>query len=303
MNKLKSLVTIVIISTCIVVGYNLFHIKIQTNPPSKNSNIENKIKSDIKVQKSTLENTPIDDINKNNSSRSSNFSGSNTLINDNRGIPVLYYHSVNPNSTNEVIITPSLLKEHLSYLKSEGYISLTISEVQNYLINNEAIPEKSILITFDDGYMDNYEYAFPILKELNLKATIFCITNALDGSYYLSKDAIKEMSDYGIDIQSHTVNHPNLDKLSYDDQLKEMIDSKNTLEELTGKEIYSIAYPFGDFNSDTIKAAKEAGYILGFTTNRGLSDRDDNALKLDRIYVSSNYDINTFKTILKETEK
>ncbi|MBE6071477.1 MAG: polysaccharide deacetylase family protein [Clostridium butyricum] len=303
MNKLKSLIILIILSLCIIIGYNLFNLKIEKNNNLKDSSIENELRTDLNIQKSNVENTPIDNLTKTDSNISSGSSESNTLINDNRGIPVLYYHSVNPNSTNEVIITPSLLREHLSYLKNEGYISLTISDVQNYLINNKPIPEKSILITFDDGYMDNYYYAFPILKELNLNATIFCITNVLDGSYYLSEDAIKEMSDYGLDIQSHTVSHPNLDKLSYADQLNEMINSKKTLEKLTGKDVYSIAYPFGDFNSDTVKAAKEAGYTLGFTTNRGLSDRDDNPLKLDRIYVSSNYDLNAFKTIFKETKK
>lgn len=225
------------------------------------------------------------------------------LINDNRGVPVLYYHSVQESANNEVTITPKALKEQLKYIKDQGYITLTINQLENYLLHNSPIPQKSIVITFDDGYMDNYSNAFPILKDLNMTATIFCITSDLDGSYYLSKDAITEMSKYGIDIESHTVNHEKLDKLSYDEQLKELKESKETLESTTGKEITSIAYPFGNFNDDTIKASKAAGYTLGFTTNRGLSDRDDNPLKLDRIYISSNYDINTFKEVLSETKK
>ena len=111
------------------------------------------------------------------------------------------------------------------------------------------------------------------------------------------------MSNYGIDIESHTVNHPKLNELTYDEQLSELIDSKKTLESITGKKIESIAYPFGDFNDNSIKAAKDAGYTLGFTTKKGLSDRDDNPLKLDRIYVSSNYDMNKFKEILNTTKK
>ena len=216
---------------------------------------------------------------------------------------MLYYHSITEPANNEVTLAPKNLKAQLKYIKDQGYITLTMNELRNYLLNNSPIPEKSIVITFDDGYMDNYINAFPILKELHMDATIFCITSDLDGSYYLSKEAIKEMSDYGIDIESHTVNHPKLDKLTYEEQLAELKDSKKTLESITGKPINSIAYPFGDFNDDSIKAVKNAGYTLAFTTHRGLADRIDNPLKLDRIYISSTYDINTFKEVLTKTKK
>lgn len=225
------------------------------------------------------------------------------LINDNRGIPVLYYHSVKESADNEVTITPKILRTQLKYIHDQGYVTLTTSDLKAYILNDSPIPEKSILITFDDGYMDNYYSAFPILKDFNMVATIFCITSDLDGSYYLSKEAIREMSSYGIDIESHTVNHPHLNKMTYDKQLEELLESKKTLEEITGKEINSIAYPFGDFNNDSIKAAKDAGYTLGFTTKLGLSDRSDNPLTLDRIYINSKYDMNTFKEILNKTKK
>ena len=225
------------------------------------------------------------------------------LTSDNIGIPVLYYHSVNKNADNEVTITPSSLEEQLNYINDNNYVTITMKELYEHLKNKKPIPEKSILITFDDGYMNNYTEAFPILKKLNMKATIFCVGNSLDGSYYLSEEAIKEMSDYGIDIQCHTVNHVHLNTLSYNEQLSELKRSKEILEKITGREILSVAYPFGDYNSDTIKAVKEAGYKLAFTTNLGLADRDDNIYELDRIYISSNYDMDTFKKLLINTKK
>ena len=219
------------------------------------------------------------------------------------GVPVLYYHSVDQNADNEVTITPEMLEKQLKYINDNKFTTITIRELYDYLKNNKPIPEKSIVITFDDGYMNSYTEAFPILKDLNMKATIFCVGNSLDGSYYLSHEAIKEMSDYGIDIESHTVNHVHLDTLSYDEQLLELKKSKEILENITGKEVLSIAYPFGDYNTDTVKAAKQAGYSLGFTTNLGLSDRSDNIFELDRIYISSNYDMNTFKALINNTSK
>lgn len=227
-----------------------------------------------------------------------------TLVNDNRGIPVLYYHSVKPSEANEVIISPDRLRKELQFIKDSGYTSLTISEFNDYIINEKPIPEKSILITFDDGYMDNYTNAFPILKELDMKATIFVITSVIDdGSYYLSSERIKEMSDYGIDIESHTATHSHLNQLTYEEQLKELKDSKEKIESITGKKVLSVAYPYGDLDENSIKAVKEAGYSLAFTTNLGYSDREDDPFKLDRIYVSSRYSMDTFKNQLTNIKK
>lgn len=226
-----------------------------------------------------------------------------TLTDENIGIPVLYYHSVDPSEANEVIISPDKLKEQLTYIKDSGYTTLTMKEVYDYILNNKPIPEKSILITFDDGYMDNYVNAFPILKELDMKATIFVIANGIDDGYYMSSEQLKEMSDYGIDIESHTFSHGHLDTMSYEEQLQELKSSKEIIEGITGKTVLSVAYPFGDYNEDSIRASRDAGYALSFTTNRGLADRDDNPLSLDRIYVSSYYTMDEFKERLKNTQK
>jgi peptidoglycan/xylan/chitin deacetylase (PgdA/CDA1 family) len=280
----------------------------ENNSEDNNINITNTNINDEIIASDDIDNTKQNE-SKDNSVTNQNVTSFNksepirNLINDNRGIPVLYYHSVKESADNEVTISPEMLKTELKYIHDQGYITVTISELKAYILNDSPILDKSILITFDDGYMDNYYSAFPILKEFNMTATIFCITSELDGSYYLSKEAIREMSAYGIDIESHTVTHPRLNKMNYDKQLSELVDSKKTLEEITGKEINSIAYPFGDFNDDSVKAAKEAGYTLGFTTKLGLSDRSDNPLTLDRIYISSKYDMNTFKELLNKTKK
>lgn len=225
------------------------------------------------------------------------------LVNENIGVPVLYYHSVQQTEDNEVTISPQKLRNELKYIKDSGYTTITMRELQDHLLNNSPIPEKSIVITFDDGYMNNYTNAFPILKDLDMKATIFCITFKLDGQYYLSEHAIKEMSNYGIDIESHTAGHPDLTTMTYEQQLSEFKESKETLEAITGKPVTAVAYPYGNYNADSMKAAKDAGFNLGFTTNLGLADRDDNPFSLNRIYVNSNYTMDTFKNLLSNTKK
>lgn len=224
------------------------------------------------------------------------------LINDNRGVPVLYYHSIDPSESNEVILSPQKLKAQLQYIKDSGYTTLTMTELNDYISKHTPIPEKSIVITFDDGYKDNYTNAFPILKELDMKATIFVITSVIDDGYYLSKNEIKELSDYGIDIQSHTVKHLHLNTLSYEEQLQELKTSKETLEAITNKPVISVAYPFGDHDENTLKAAKASGYNLGFLTDKGLAKPTSQSISLNRIYVSSAYSMDTFKERLLNTK-
>jgi peptidoglycan/xylan/chitin deacetylase (PgdA/CDA1 family) len=226
-----------------------------------------------------------------------------TLTNEDIGVPVLYYHSVNPSEANEVTISPTKLKEQLQFVKDSGYTTLTMAQFNDYIANSKPIPVKSILITFDDGYMDNYTNAFPILKELGMNATIFVITSGIDDGYYLSTAQIKEMSDYGIDIQSHTSGHYYLNQLTYDKQLTELKTSKAKIEGITNKPVTSVAYPFGASNANTEKAVKEAGYTIAFTTKSGLANRTDTAIKLDRVYINSKFDLNTFKDRLLNTKK
>jgi peptidoglycan/xylan/chitin deacetylase (PgdA/CDA1 family) len=227
------------------------------------------------------------------------------LINDNRGVPVICYHSIgkDPTGKSPIIISTEKFRQHLQTIKDDGYTTLTMAELNDYLFKDKPIPEKSVVLTFDDGYIDNYTNAFPILKEFNMNATIFIISTYLDGGTYLSPNQVKEMSDYGIDIESHTVTHRRLSEMSYEDQLKELKNSKESIEKITGKPIIAIAYPEGKFNEDTKKATMEAGYSMGFTIDRGYADRSDNAAQLNRICVDYTYKPRNIEKILKDLDK
>lgn len=227
------------------------------------------------------------------------------VINDNRGVPVICYHYIgeDPTGKSPLIISEEKFKEHLKTIKDNGYITLTMEELNDYLFKNEPIPEKSVVITFDDGSIDNYTKAFPILKEFNVKATMYVISDYINRSGYLTSEQIKEMSDYGIDIESHTVSHRRLSTLSYEEQLKELKDSKEAIQNLTGKPVIAIAYPEGKYNEDTKKATIEAGYSMGFTVDRGYADRSDNAAELNRICVDYTYKAKHIEKILKSLPK
>jgi len=219
------------------------------------------------------------------------FAGKNLVIP--AGIPVLCYHAFGDDSQ-VTYISEKKFREQMQYLKDNSYFTLTLDEFNDFILNKKPIPEHSVLITIDDGYMNNYQIAYPILKELGLNATIFIITNGINDGYYMSADQLVDMSKNGISFGSHTTNHQQLDKLTYEEQLKIMQDSKTALENILGTKITAFCYPFGKFNENSKKAAKESGYSTAFNINGGFADLNDNPLNIDRQVVLGNYDINKF---------
>ena len=136
----------------------------------------------------------------------------------------------------------------------------------------------------------------PILKKYGFRATIFVITAFIDKRPgYLTSVQLKKLQAYGMDIESHTVNHKPLKELPKAQQLQELTESKAFLEKLLNKKINYIAYPDGSYNKDTIECAKEAGYTMAFTTDGRWSMKKNGLLTLDRDYISSKYDMSIFK--------
>lgn len=213
---------------------------------------------------------------------------------ESRSIPVLMYHSVAYEKNNPVRIPLQKFKEQMKYLKDNGYSTLSLDDLYRYFEDGISAPEKSVVLTFDDGYEDNYKEAYPVLKEYGFSASIFMITDNIDKKGCLTSSELKELDENNISIESHTVTHSKLQELSYDKQLKELEHSKETLEKLLGKEIKYAAYPYGSHNKDTVKAAKDAGYVMAFTTDGRWSGKEDGILTLDRVYISGFFNINTF---------
>lgn len=177
-----------------------------------------------------------------------------------KGVPIITYHCIDDNIFGEkdMFVSPKVFDEQMKYLYDSGYTPITFSQ-----LNQLQKIKKPILITMDDGYEDNYRYAYPVLKKYNFHATIFLITNSLEHGKFLKINQIHEMSDL-IDFESHTVHHQNLSKLSDTKVEYEVKESKNALEKLLSKKIIAIAYPFGAYNRNTISAVK-GNYQYGIT--------------------------------------
>ena len=234
-------------------------------------------------------------INKESGSNNRTFTGSNLKYNT-KGIPVLMYHSIDYEKGNELRVPKEKFRQQMSLLKEKGYTTLTLNELYGFFINGNPIPEKSVVITFDDGYVDNYYNAYPILKEFHFNAVVFVITNNIDKvKNYLTSDQIIELDNNGVEIESHTVNHEKLSTLGYDKQFETLKNSKEFLENLLNKSIDYIAYPYGDWNKNTLLAVRNANYKMAFSTSGTWSDKSDGIYTLDRVYVSADFDINEFE--------
>ena len=158
---------------------------------------------------------------------------------------------------------------------------------------NAELPENPVLITFDDGYEDNYKNAYPILKKYDFKATIFVISSFL-GVYpnYITWDQAREMDADNISIQSHTVDHKSMTDLSDDELRSELVDSKKKIEKELGHQIDYMAYPTGTYNLHIAKLVQEAGYKAAFTIKYGNVDKASNIYALERVPVFHTEDTN-----------
>lgn len=185
------------------------------------------------------------------------------------GVPVLNYHRVDSGIRHSLVVPPEVFKKQMQYLHDEGYHSITLDELYDYVTKGTELPDKPVLITFDDGYIDNYRQAMPILKEYNMKATLFMISGSIGENRFVSLEQLKEMQANGIDIQSHTVTHKDLRHMSLQQVRDELVGAKAVLEDRMKHPVRYIAYPGGFTNKDIDTIAEESGYRMAFNVKAG----------------------------------
>ncbi len=211
-------------------------------------------------------------------------------------ILVLNYHQID-NKNNPLAVSISNFDAQMKFLADSGCITITPNELYAGLNGEIDLPPKPVLITFDDGYIDNYTNAYPILKKYGLRATIFIIP-AFTGVYpgYMTWEQLKEMEQSGtINIESHTLTHPKLEELPDDEIRTELLNSKNLLEEQLGHQIEFLAYPTGTYNLHIAGIAKDVGYKGAFTIKYGVVDGGSNFFALERVPI-----FNTAQNTMKD---
>lgn len=206
-------------------------------------------------------------------------------------LPIAMYHSVTPQAKDKNRLQVSLknFQRQMEFLKRNNYNVLRLEELVNLIGEKKKVPPRSIVLTFDDGYKDNYQYAFPVLKKYNLPATIFIIVNEIGRPDRLSWQELKEMQDSGlISIGSHCLGPEPLVNIDSLPQLeKEIFDSKVRLEEGLGEEVSLFSYPEGRFNDKIKDLVIKAGYRLAVATSPGKKFANKDLFALKRLRISS----------------
>lgn len=216
-------------------------------------------------------------------------------------IPILMYHSIcNDDPNNSLMIPTEMFAEQMEWLRENDFTAMSMDEVIEAM-NTGKVPKRPVLITFDDGYADNYINAFPELKNNNLKGTFFIISDTIteEGGYYMSTSMLKEMKEAGMEIENHTANHLELNNLSREDAIDSIKRGQEFLRSVIGSNGNYLCYPVGRYSDETIEIQKELGIKAALTTQGGISSIADGKYELKRIRISP-MNIENFAEIFSE---
>ncbi len=207
-------------------------------------------------------------------------------------VPVLMYHYIRPilphmtTSSRWLSVSPKHFRAQMEELVRFGYHTITPDDLADAVAGTRALPSQPVLLTFDDGYRDQYDVALPILKANGLSATFFVVSDYSHIPSYLTNDQIRELDRSGlITIAAHTRHHVGLVDVSPSARRDEIFGSKKTLEEIVGHPISAFAYPYGNFNEEVKKLVKEAGYRTAFSTRLGSIHTSSSLFEARRIRV------------------
>ncbi len=182
-------------------------------------------------------------------------------------VPILMYHFVGRDllefegqSTSRYNVTAADFDAQLALLHRLGYQTVTIGDIIDAISGTHTLPPRPIVITVDDGWVEQYDVMFPLLQKYGMRATYYITTNYTTGGRFMTWEQLQELVEAGMEIGSHSRSHPDLAQLSADAARFELTESKRLLEANLGITVRSIAYPYGSYSGTVIQLAREAGY-------------------------------------------
>ena len=226
------------------------------------------------------------------------------------GIPILLYHGVTSATSTTLApysVSPEVFAKQMAYLAAKRYTTMPLSQVVSHIIAGAPLPQKPIAITFDDGFLDTYLNAFPILLRYGFTATVFIVAERVgrnaewDSScdepspLLMSWEQIREMVGEGISVGAHSCTHPYLAQLNVDEARGEIERSRKIIEDNVGVAAMFFAYPHSSFNDTIREIVRESGYSAAFSTRWGLADSTNDVFSLNRMMVLKEHDFGYFK--------
>ena len=222
-------------------------------------------------------------------------------------LPVLLYHRVIPETgitgKHKLHVWEGAFRKQMQWLKDNQYQTLTFRDLASG--NYDLKKEKQIILTFDDGYEDNYQTLFPVLKGFGFKAVIFLVTQCRQNDWsiaqgepalnLMSPAQLKEMDAYGIEFGGHTQHHVDLKNADTQKQEQEITGCYHDLEQLFGKKPVSFSYPYGAYNSITPGLVRKAGFNYAVTTIFGPEEFDKDIFSIRRLEIRPKSALYNFK--------
>ncbi|MBU6282259.1 polysaccharide deacetylase family protein [bacterium] len=209
---------------------------------------------------------------------------------------IVYYHRID-DERHRSCVAPTAFAEQMRLLRTEGYRVLPLSAVREHLSARRPFPERSVAITFDDGFADNHRNALPVLAREGHPATLFLATGYVGtdelpvirdrrGLRPLDWSQVEEMSRGGVEMGAHTISHPELPGLPDDALRREIVGSKEEIEHRLGRPVSSFCYPRGRFDARVERAVADAGFAIACTTLPGAVSPGDAPFRLRRTFVA-----------------
>lgn len=220
-------------------------------------------------------------------------------------IPILCYHNLNPSRPGSMNLTPQKFESQIKWLKDNGFTIIPLKEAVEYLQGKRSsLPEKSVVVTADDGWESVYTYMWPIVKKYNIPVTLFIYPQTISqGKNAMTWDELKELQQTGLfDIQGHTYSHPNfkqekrrLSEDAFEKSVKnELANSKKILEDKLNIKVSFLAWPFGIYNDYLEKSAADAGYVMAFTIDAVPANRNFRPMAQPRYMIVDGLSEKTF---------
>jgi peptidoglycan/xylan/chitin deacetylase (PgdA/CDA1 family) len=187
-----------------------------------------------------------------------------------------HYISIPPEDADkyrlDLSVSPEAFREQMSYLHQQGYNTIDLYDLSRAIANQQELPHKPIIITLDDGYRDNYENAFPVLREFGMTATFFVVTDFIDQGHpgYMTWAMIDEMASSGMRIEPHSKSHPDLSDQDREFVIYQLLGSRETLEAYLGYRPRYFAYPSGRYDDQVLDVIEELDYWGAVTTSGGI---------------------------------
>lgn len=220
-------------------------------------------------------------------------------------LPTLMFHHVGeaPPGADEtrtgLTVSAADFEAMMSYLKQAGYQPVSQTQLFKSLFQGTDLPPQPVLLTFDDGYLDNYEVAAPILEKYGFTATMNVVTDKVGTPEYISWEQVTALEERGMDIGSHTCSHPDLTTLSAADLRHELFDSAAAIQSHLGHPVYWLCYPAGEYDDDVTRYARDAGYLLALTTEPGEQQSSDAPYAIMRYRVRNDTGLEGFKELVR----